>query len=164
MSSRLLGVFLIASSAAFAADGEFDYVVKAIEHYYGVKRTHIPLMGVANFALKVAHPGGASGFHLAIFEDLRSSSDYSDQLELDRFMDGVTLRGLSPMVRTHSRRSGESTYIFAGEAGKSTEMMIVTFEPNQATVIEVKVDFQTLLRTINHPEGAGKLFMGSRDE
>jgi len=164
MSSRLLAVLLIASSAALAADGEFDYVVKAIENHYGVKRTHIPLMGVANFALKVAHPGGASGLQFAVFEDLPSSSDYSDQVELDRFMDGVTLRGLSPMVRTHSRRSGESTYIFAGEAGKSTKMLIVTFEPNQATVIEVKVDFQTLLRTINRPEGAGKLFMGSKDE
>ncbi|HUI56450.1 MAG TPA: hypothetical protein VLY04_15855 [Bryobacteraceae bacterium] len=164
MSVRFLSVLLVASSAAYAADSEFDYVVKSIEKHCGVKRTHIPLMGVASFAVRVAHPGGAQSFQLAVFEDLQSPSDYSDQVELDRFMDGVALRGLSPMVRTHSRRSGESTYIFAGEAGKSTKMLIVTYEPNEATVIEVKVDFQTLLRTINHPKGAGRLFMGSKDE
>ena len=35
------------ASAAYGADREFDRLVGAIQDHFGVKRTHIPLMGVA---------------------------------------------------------------------------------------------------------------------
>ena len=156
MTPRLLAVFLAVSGAAFAGDWEFDHIVKAIESHYGVKRTHIPFMGLASFAIQIAHPAGTSGFKLAVFEDLKSSRE--DQMELDRFMNGMSGGGLQPLVRAHSRRNAESTYIFMGDEGKSTKVLIATFERNEATVVEVKVNMDTLLRIINQPEHAGKSF------
>ena len=161
MTQRVLAVFLAAVGAAYCADHEFDTFVSAVEKHYGVKRTHIPLMGVANLFLKVGHPAGTSGFKLAMFEDLPSPS-FEDQAELDRFMDGV--RGhLHPLVVTRSRRDGESSYIFAGEVGKSTELLIASFERHEATVIEVTVNMETLLKMIGSPDNAHRMFDGRRD-
>jgi hypothetical protein len=158
MSSRLLALFLAAVSAAYGADREFDRVVKAIEKHYDVKRTHVPLLGVANLFVKVARPAGTSGFKLAVFEDLPSPSPYDDRVELDRFMDDVCRGGLHALVVTHSRRDGESSYILAGEVGKSSELLIATFERHEATVIQVTVDMDTLLKMIGTPDEAHRMF------
>jgi len=58
----------------------------------------------------------------------------------------------------HSRHDGEATYIFMGQErkpGKSTRLLIATFERDQATVIEVKANIETLLKSLEDPEHAG---------
>jgi hypothetical protein len=158
MRPRLPAVLLLASCSLFGADREFDRVVAAVESHYGVKRMHIPLMGVANLFVKVARPAGASSFKLAIFENLNSADRYGDMADLDQLFDDLSARGLRPVVRVHSRRNGESTFICTGEAGKSTKMLIATFEHNQATVIECQVNIDLLMKTIAAPELASKTF------
>jgi hypothetical protein len=155
MRVRLLALLLTAASATYAAGSEFDRIVQAIESHYGTPRTHIPLMGVANLFVKVAHPAGTSGFKLAVFENLGSSPSYGEYAELDQFMRHLSGSGLHSLVRVHSRANNESTYIFA-EAGRSTRMLIATFQRNQATVIEVKVSMETLLKMVESPKRAGK--------
>jgi hypothetical protein len=162
MSTRFLAVFLVASGVTLIADSEFDHVVKAIEVHYGTKRTHIPFLGLANVFVKVAHPAGTSEFKLAVFEDL-GSMDYREEQELDRFMHGLSSSRLHPLVRVHSRRDGEAVYIYAGDEGKSTRMLIATFQRDQATVVEVKVDMNALLKWINSPEEASS-FISKHDE
>ena len=136
--------------------------MKAIESRYGTKPLHVPFMGLANFAVKVAHPEGASGFHLAVFEglkDLRSAEDPGDWRERDRFMDSLAGKNLRPLVRVHSRHDGEATYIFMGPASKSsksTRVLIATFERNEATVIEVQANIETLLKSLEEPAHAGR--------
>jgi hypothetical protein len=164
MKHRALALLLAAGSAAYGADWEFDHIVRAIENHYGVKRTHVPLMGVANLFVKVARPAGTSGFKLALFEDLQSSSDYNEQMDLDRFMDDVCSRGLHALVVTHSRRDGESSYILAAEIGKSTRLLIATFESKEATVVEVQVDMDRLLKMIGSPDEARRMYREDRDE
>lgn len=158
MRSRLLAVLLLASCSLFSADRDFDRVVAAVETHYGVKRMHIPLMGVANLFVKVARPAGASSFKLAIFENLNTADRYGDSGDLERLFDDLSRRGLHPVVRVHSQRSGESTFICTGEVGKSTKLLIATFERNQATVIECQVNIDLLMKTIAAPELAGKTF------
>jgi hypothetical protein len=158
MRTRLLAVLLLASCALCGADREFDRIVTAVESHYGVKRMHIPLMGVANLFVKVARPAGASSFKLAIFENLNSAPRYGDTADLDQLFAGLSASGLHPVVSVHSRHNGESTYIFTGEVEKSTKMLIATFERNQATVIECKVNIETLMKTIRAPELASKTF------
>ncbi|HUA61567.1 MAG TPA: hypothetical protein VML19_22600 [Verrucomicrobiae bacterium] len=161
MTSRLLPLFLAAAGAAAGAGHEFDRVVKAIEQQYGVKRTHIPLMGLANFVVKVAHPAGSAGLKLAVFEDL---PDAGDPAELNRFMtDKICTGRLHPMIVTRERPSGESTYILTGELGKSTDLFIATFEPHEATVIEVTVNMETLLKMLAAPGKARGMFESDRD-
>src|ERR1017187_5152110 len=107
MKLRWTAVLLAASVAALAAD-EFDHVVNAIESHYHTRRVHIPLMGVANLVVNVAHPAGVSGFKLAIFEDL-GSRESGDEADLDQFMNGLSGTGLHLMVRAHSQPGGDST-------------------------------------------------------
>jgi hypothetical protein len=149
MKPRLMVALVAISSAGWGADWEFDRVVNAIEHQYGVRHTQIPLMGVANFFVKVVRPGGATGFKLAVFEDLRS--DEQDQEALDRFMDRIGESGLHRLLRVHSRRDGQSAYIYLGDLGRTTTMLLVTFERNEATVMQVNLNVDALLRMLNDP-------------
>ena len=165
MKARVLPavlMVLMASGAAFGGDAEFDRIVKAIESRYGTRPLHIPFVGVANFFVKVARPEGASGFKLAVFEglkDLKSAADPGEWREKDRFMDTLAGPNLHPLVRVHSRRDGEATYIFmspASKSSKSTRVLIATFEHNEATVIEVKANIETLLKSLQEPAHAGR--------
>lgn len=163
MTWRFLAVFLAASGVVLIADSEFDHVVKAIEVHYHTKRTHIPFLGLANLVVKVARPAGTSEFKLAVFEDLKSSGDSDDQ-ELDRFMHDFSSSRLRPLVRVHSRRDGDSIYIYADDdEARSTRMLIATFQRDQATVVEVKVDMNALIKWIGSPDEASSFFR-SRDD
>lgn len=150
---------LVTPGAAFCGDAAFDRIVRAIESHYGTKPLHIPLMGLANFAVSVAHPEGASGVKLAMFEDLKSDRDPDEWRERDHFMDSLADSDLRPLVRVHSRHDREATYIFMGSAtksGKSTRVLIATFERDEATVIEVKANIERLLQSLEDPEHAGR--------
>jgi len=156
MRTRVAALLIAAGLAgALRADGaEFERIVKAIQSHYGIEPMHIPFMGLANLVVTVAHPKGASGFKLAVFEDLKSSGA-GEWTERDHFMDSLAGGSLHPLVRVHSRRSGEATYIFMDPASKSGCILIATFERDEATVVEVKADFDTLLHSLEHPESAG---------
>jgi len=156
MRLRLPALLLLAAATALAADSDFDRLVKSVERQFGVRRTYIPLMGVANFFVKVARPAGTSGIKLAVFEDLRTPDD-ADEARLDRMMAEASA-GLHPMVRVRSRRDHEFTYIYTGEFGKTTRMLIATFERGEAAIVELKVNLDTLLRTVNEPRLAGRLY------
>jgi len=158
MRLRLPAVLLLASCSLLGADREFDRIVTAVESHYGVKRTHIPLMGVSNLFVKVARPAGASSVKLAMFENLNSAPEYGDTADLDQLFDTLSAGGLRPVVRVHSGRTGESTYICMGEVGKSTKMLIATFQRKEATVIEVHVNIDLLMKTLAAPELASKTF------
>jgi hypothetical protein len=158
MRTRLVVLLLALSTAGFGGDWAFDHIVKAIESHYGTTRIRIPFTGVANFFVKVRRPAGTSGFKLAVFENLDSSPAYQDQEELDRFMKSISNNGLHPLVRVHSRRNDESTYIYMGEAGRSTSLLITTFERNEATVVQVKVSTVGLLEALQDPERTARSF------
>jgi len=164
MNQRTLALFLAAAGTAFGADWEFDHVVKAVENFYGVKQTHIPLMGMANFVVRVAHPAGVSGFKIAIFEDLPSAFSDEGQLRLGHLMADVTSHELRPLVVTRSRRDSESTYVLAGKIGKSTKLLIVNFEKHEADVVEVRVDMHKLLQLIGSPDEVHKLTRTGQDD
>lgn len=154
---------LLAAGAAFGGDAEFNRVVKAIESRYATQRTHVPLMGVANLFVKVKHPSGVGSFKMAIFENLRSPGQ-DEWRDLDRFMGSLASGKLRPLVRCHSRHGQESTYILAGPEGRSTRMLIATFERHEATVIQVKVDTKMILRAIADPERAAEAAGGKHGE
>jgi hypothetical protein len=159
---RALATLLLVAGGAQAADHDFDRVVSAVQKQYGVKPQHVPLMGLANLVVKVAHPAGTGGFKIAVFEDLPEISD-SGQRAIDRMMSDVCHGGLRPLVVTHSRRDGETSYILAGEVGKSSKLLIATFERHEATVIEVQVDTDTLFRLLASPENAHRTLQHDRD-
>jgi hypothetical protein len=132
-----LALAFLMTGTAFGGGHEFDRLVRAIESHYGTRHTSIPFMGWANLFVKVSHPDGAAGFHLAVFENLKSTGD--EWAERDRFIESLS-DGLRPLVRTKSRRNGECSYILAGASPKSTQMLLVTFSRDEATAMQVKFD------------------------
>ncbi len=154
MKSRLLAAFFLAAAAASAGDMEFEHIVKAIESHYGTRPMHIPFMGLASFVVKVAHPEGATGLKLAVFEDLKSSPEGPDWTERDRFMSSIGGPNLHPVVQVHSHRNGEATYLFMNPASKSARILIATFERNEATIVEVKADLDKVLHSLDAPDDA----------
>ncbi len=151
-----VGVLLLAAAMPLRAAGhEFEDLVKTIETHYGVKRAHIPMMGLANLVLGVAQPAGATGFHLALFPDLQSDLDEQGQAELDRFLTGLSSETLRPLIRTRSKGE-QAVYVFCGETGKTTQVLIATFQRREATVVEVRVKFETILRWLERPDEAGQ--------
>ncbi len=129
MKARMLAGLLMAAGAAFGGDADFDRIVKTIESHYGTHRLHIPFMGVASLLVNVARPEGVSGFKLAVFQDLEVlQPEYREWKERDRFIDTLFVGEMHPLVRVHSQREGNATYIFAEPAGKSTKVLVATFE------------------------------------
>jgi hypothetical protein len=155
MRSRLLALFLAASAGAFGADRDFDRLVKAVEARFGVQQTHIPMMGAANFFVKVARPKGVAGFRLAVFAHLSFDAE-GDGAALDGIMADAS-KGLHPLVRVRSRRDHEWTYIYTGEEGKITKVLVATFERHEATVVQVQLSMDALVRALGDPAEAGKI-------
>lgn len=141
----LCGALLCAQKAS--AD-DFGKIVHHIEVQYHVHRNYRFLMSVAGIAVKCSRFTGVKAFKAAIFEDQQLSG-----LELDRGLDDLMQRagssGWQPLVKSFSRRSGEHNYIYAQASGKDMKLLLVSVEPDEAVVLEVKIDPSKLSEFIN---------------
>jgi hypothetical protein len=160
MRIRLAAVLVLLAGFAWAGDPEFDRLVREVESHYGTHATHVPLMGVANLFVKIARPGGATSLRMALFEELKTPPEA--WADLDRFMNSLPGE-LRPVVTVNSRRDGEATYILMGPAGKSTKVLVATFERHEATLIEVRLNLKQLARSLEDPEHAGLILRGGQE-
>ena len=154
MSRRALDILLVVALAipCFAGDREFNSVVSTVETQYGVHKMHIPLIGFATFCLKVAGTPGTSGMKIAVFQHMprpRGSSDTEFEQRVTSSLGPEWLR----FVRVRSHESGQFTIIYTNAAEKDLKMMIVALQPDDATVVQVKLKSSDLKRWIDDPEG-----------
>lgn len=98
----ILASITAASTLAFAGEPEFRAVVNAIETQYGVRRTHIPMLG---FALFFVRPEGVSDMKLAVFEDFHSHTSAEKSYASSRILSAragirsfASVRGIAAMV------------------------------------------------------------------
>ncbi len=145
-----------AQSGGFQARGkEFKDIVKYIETQYRAKKTRIPMLGLANFAVKLIRPAGVKGFKLAVFED----QDFSTRNEIGSFdavMRDSYRKNWQPLLRMNSKRDGSArTYIYARNNGKDVQFALVTFEEREAVVIEVKFNPDAAARFLENPKIMG---------
>lgn len=141
---------------------EFNGVVRAIEDHYGVRHTHIPFLSLAAL---FARPAGVRGLKLAVFEDFHPlSADLSSthvataratahtKLSMTEDLQGVVEHSLgsdwSLFVRTRSHDDGDNTLIYVNLGDGKMQMMIVSIEPSEATVVEMNLNEQAMLRWI----------------
>lgn len=143
----VLIIVLCSSAMAFAGEPEFHGLVRSIETTYGVHHMHIPLLGVALF---FAHPAGAHGLRLALFEGFKSPMDSDD---VRRVIEGSLGTGWYPVVRVRSKgeTDGETTLIYASPNGQSMRMMIVNLEPSEAQIIEVNLRDRDIKKWLKEP-------------
>jgi hypothetical protein len=151
------------STAAAKGDG-FSDVVKAIEQHYRVKHRSIPLLARAGMkaATTAARLAGGSkrrlaelgSLKVAYFEDQDfSSASGSSSLKpaLYRAL-GATW---SPLIQVASPKEGTHVYIFLRDAGEKFNVLVITIEPRDATVVQLNLSPATLAKLIQDPEEMG---------
>src|SRR5438270_3363023 len=137
----LAGLFTSAQNA-FARD-DFGNIVHHIEANYHVHRQHRWVMGLAGFTVKFWHVAGVKNFKGAIFENQPFLNAGADT-RFDQVVRAAMDSGWQPMVQSWDRHSGERTYIYAQNLGKDMKVLVVNLEPNEAVVLQVKVDSKKL--------------------
>jgi len=140
---------LALSTPARAADREFKDVVAAICEAFQTKPMHIPLMGLVNGFVKIAHPAGTKQLDVAIFDDLDTSKGGGRNLvESVRWAVG---RWMQPMVQDHEMRNGqdETVLVYMFEKGKDANILTVVVEKHEVIVTEVRLNPETIQKWIS---------------
>jgi VWFA-related protein len=151
----LMAILFSLAATTPAKDKEFKAVVRHFEKQYRAKRTKIPFLGLAGFAVKLIRPAGVKGFKLAIFEN----QDFLSQPEPVPFsavMRDAYAKGWQPLLRIHSRRNGGArTFVYAREEGKDIKLAVVAFQEREAVVAEIKFNPDAAARFLQKPELLG---------
>lgn len=163
-------LLLALTPAAWAQGKGFKDVVKHLQTNYRAKKTKIPMLGVANFAVKLIRPAGVKGFKVAVFE----GQDFSPRAGEMPFMSVmrqayVSNKGWKPLVQTNSKRDGvlQRSFIFFKENKKDVEVAVTTLNEHEAAVIEVKFSPDKMVAFLDNPRimgiSLGKSLRGPAD-
>ncbi|HSD45204.1 MAG TPA: hypothetical protein VLB87_01230 [Pyrinomonadaceae bacterium] len=150
-------------AAARAGGDDFNSVVKMIEQFYGVKHTGIPFLAKAG--MKVARTaarvkGGtarriaeAGSIKLAVFENQDFNGEF---LKFRKQLNAALNQTWQPLIQTLSVTNEEQVYIYLREAGEKYNVLVITIEPRDATVVQVNLSPKNLALLLRDPEGTGK--------
>jgi hypothetical protein len=127
---------------------DFARIVHYLEAGYHVHRNYRFLMAVTGVAVKCSHVGGVKTFKAALFEDQHLDASQLDE-RLDELVERASSSGWQPLVKSVSRHSGEHTYIYAQTKGKDLNLLLVSVEPQESVVLQLKLDPANLNVFIN---------------
>lgn len=156
MTRRVLAVcavLVLATPCLGGSDGDFNALVKTIETEYGVRHMRIPLLGFATLCLRVTRTPGSAGLRIAVFNDVLNSNTVS----VDSFEQSVeTAIGTKwhPLVRARSRNDGNVTMIYANPDAKELQVLVVTLNGNDATIVQTKLKTSQIWKWIRKPQDA----------
>lgn len=158
-AARVALVLLVAAGSLTACrSSDFSRIVRAVDSQPGVKRQYIPMLGLARTGVRMIHPHGIHDFRLAVFEHHHGGSAAA---RLDKVMATMPQRGWSPIVKVRSA-NGERTTIWAREAGKAMEMLILTHDRSESVVVEVAMDMERFFASFAaEPQRLGRSTMES---
>ena len=136
---------------AYAADREFKDVVAAISEEFQTKPMHIPMMGLVNGFLKVAHPAGTKQLDVAIFNDLDASQGSGRNLA-DSARRAVG-RWMQPVVQDRQMSNGQdlTTLVYMFEKGKDVNVLTVVVESSEVIVTEVRLNPEAMQKWTSSP-------------
>jgi hypothetical protein len=146
-----------------AKGDDFNSVVKMIEDFYRVKHVGIPFlakagMKVATTAARIK--GGtarrlaeAGSIKLAVFENQEFNGDFAKFRSSLNAALNVTWM---PLIQTLSAGGGEQVYIFLRNNGDKTNVLVITIDERDATVVQVTLSAKNLALLLKDPEGTGK--------
>ena len=140
---------VIFPAAGGAVDKDFQAIVSRFSAQY--QKRPMRFMGLLNFIANRFTPSGMSIRRMAIFEDLDPARQPAGSA-LESFMESVTAGGeYHPFVRVRSNRDGEQTYIYAREAGKKYELLLVTVERDEAVIMKMRLNTDAMDKWVDEP-------------
>ena len=154
--TALLTLSVQAQSKPFVPKGKgFGDVVKHLEKNYGAKKTKIPMLGLAKFAVWMIRPAGVKSFKVAIFED-QDFTRNPETASFDQVMRRSYNKNWSPLVQINSRRDGNSrTYIYVKQTKKDVEFAVAMLEEREAFLVQVKFNPDATARFLENPKIMG---------
>ena len=151
----MIALLVTPSFFAQAKGKGFKDVVRHIETNYGAKKVRIPMLGLANFAVKLIRPAGVKGFKLAVFEE-QNFSARPGASSFDSVMREAYDKNWQPMVQINSKRNGNShTFIYVKYSGKDVQFALAVLEDREAVVLEVKFNPDAAARFLENPKIMG---------
>ena len=154
---------LLLTNSVSAKDDDFKSVVKMIEQFYGVKHEGIPFLAKAGMKV-VGTAAKVRGGKYRRFAELGSvkvamfeGQDFEgDVMKFRSTLNAAMNDTWTPMVQTLSAEDQEQVYIFVRDAGKKFNVLVVTIEPNDGTVVQATLSAKNLAQLMKDPENAGK--------
>ena len=155
---------LVVPVAAIHAKGDdFNSVVKLIEQFYGVKHEGIPFLAKAGMKVGTTAArikGGtarriaeAGSIKLAVFENQAFNRDFS---QFRTTLNAALTATWTPLIQTISDGGEAQTYIFLREANAKFNVLVITIDQRDATVVQVTLSPKNLALLLKDPEGTGK--------
>jgi len=165
IATKIFIALLLFAAVPFvqAKGDDFNSVVKMIEDFYRVKHVGIPFlakagMKVATTAARIK--GGtarrlaeAGSIKLAVFENQEFNGDF---LRFRSSLNQALNVSWMPLIQTLSVASKEQTYIFLRNAGDKTDVLVITIDERDATVVQLTLSAKNLALLLKDPEGTGK--------
>ena len=165
--TALAGAILVLGSPLprARANDDFGAVVRAIEQFYHVKHQNLPLLARAAItttrtaakirggeAKRIAQAGSA---RVVFFED----QEFDSRGRIATFkasLENTLKDAWSPLVETLAAKEEEQTYIYVREAGQRFNVLVVTIERHEATVVQVTVAPEVLATLLKDPNEMGR--------
>jgi hypothetical protein len=152
-------------TSILARGDDFDAVVKAIEQFYHVKHQSLPLLARAGMkgAKTVARITGgdykrladAGSVRLAFFEDQEFNS-HGQMAGFKASMQRTLSQNWSALIQTLAAKDEEQTYIYIRDAGAKFQVLVVTIERREATVVQATLAPNVLAMLMKDPHEMGK--------
>ena len=161
--SLVIAMVLTAANLAQAKGDDFNSVVKMIEQFYRVKHVGLPFLAKAGMKIGTTAArikGGqarriaeAGSIKLAVFEDQAFNGDFAKfRGSLNEALNATWM----PLIQTLSPQDQEQVYIFLRDAGEKINVLVITIEQRDATVVQVTLSPKNLALLLKDPEGTGK--------
>ena len=166
ITTLVLVASLLACTVVVQAKGDdFKSVVKMIEEFYNVKHQGIPFLAKAGMkaATTVARIKGgtarriaeAGSIKLAVFEN-QSFKSREVFTAFRTNLNNALSTTWTPLIQTLSVPNNEQTYIFLRSAGDKYNVLVVTIEDTNATVVQVTVSARNLALLMRDPDEMGR--------
>jgi hypothetical protein len=148
---RLIVMSALAASMSFAADREFNEIVRSLSNEFHTRPVHIPMFGLVNAVLFTARPAGTKHLDVAIFENFHPGDDAGRDVEA--ILKNATGGRWIPFVRVISRRKGsqEQTYVYMRHENKGCRLLVASIEANEATVVQLNLNPDGVQRWLREP-------------
>lgn len=128
-------------AAGCATSSTFHSTAREIGRLPEAKRVRVPFVGVARAVSNVA--GGPEGLRLAVFETSGSPAS----TPLGEVLARHAGPGWQRLLR--ARSEGEDVVILARPERRRTRLLLLVQEPGEVVLIEVAIDPEELLATVN---------------
>jgi len=154
VAALLLGVSLFAGVAVAKQSDPYSRVIQQLENQYHAKKKHIPFLGLGNFVLKFWHPAGVEAVQVSLFENPELYGQVHGE-RFDSVVESAAAGSWRPVVREFSRRSNQWVYVYYTGEGKDMKILVVSLDPSNAVVAQVKFQPAKLAEFAQNPSMFG---------